>query len=121
MPEENKVILVEVLQGTQVNTGGWSCTSDCASAASCGTTMDFADLTAQMKDELKKVYGDQVEVKYIDVDQVGLENYPIMNQVLQMGYPYPVTLVNGQPKFAGGIMTPEVKQVIEETLKGNAN
>jgi len=83
--------------------------------------MDFADLTSQMTDELKKVYGDKVEVKYVDVDKVGLDNYPIMNQVLQMGYPYPVTLINGQPKFAGGIMTTEIKQLIDETLKGKNN
>lgn len=83
--------------------------------------MDYADLTAQMTNELKQAYGDKVEVKYVDVDQVGLDSYPIMNQVLQMGYPYPVTLINGQPKFAGGIMTTEVKQVIDETLKDKTN
>jgi disulfide oxidoreductase YuzD len=83
--------------------------------------MNFADLTAEMTEELKKTYGDKVEVKYIDVDQVGLVNYPVMNQVLQMGYPYPVTLINGQPKFAGGIMTTEIKQLIEETISGKAN
>jgi len=74
-----------------------------------------------MTDELKQVYGDKVEVKYVDVDQVGLDNYPVMKQVLQMGYPYPVTLINGQPKFAGGIMTTEVKQLIEETISGKTN
>ena len=121
MGEEHKVILVEVLQGTQVATGGWNCSSDCASAASCGTTMDYAELTAQMTEDLKKVYGDKVEVKYVDVDKVGLSGYPIMNQVLQMGYPYPVTLIDGQPKFAGGIMTTEVKQLIDETIKGKAD
>jgi len=83
--------------------------------------MDFADLTTKMTDELKQVYGDKVEVKYVDVDQVGLDNYPVMKQVLQMGYPYPVTLINGQPKFAGGIMTTEVKQLIEETISGKTN
>lgn len=40
-----------------------------------------------------------------------------MNQVLQMGYPYPITLVNGEPKFAGGIMLPEIKELIDEILK----
>ena len=73
-----------------------------------------------MKDELKKVYGDKIEVKYVDVDKEGLANYPVMNQVLQMGYPYPVTLIDGQPKFAGGIMTTEIKELIEETLNGKA-
>lgn len=120
MADENKVILVEVLQGTQVATGGWNCSSDCSSAASCGTTTDYAELATQMKDELIKVYGDKIEVKYVDVDKEGLANYPVMNQVLQMGYPYPITLIDGQPKFAGGIMTTEIKELIEETLNGKA-
>jgi len=83
--------------------------------------MDYAELTAKMSEDLKQTYGDKVEVKYIDVDQAGLADYPVMNQVLQMGYPYPITLINGQPKFAGGIMTQEVKQVIDEALKGSSN
>ncbi len=70
-----------------------------------------------MADELKKGFGDQVEVKYIDVDKEGLDKYPIMNRVLQMGYPYPITLINGEPKFAGGIMLSEVKQSIDDMLK----
>ncbi|MEA4925993.1 MAG: hypothetical protein VB084_11855 [Syntrophomonadaceae bacterium] len=124
MPEESKAILVEVLNGAQVNMGGCSCcSSGCASADSCGPAADtdYADLTAQMTKELKEVYGEKVEVQYVDVDQAGLDKYPIMKQVLQMGYPYPITLINGQPKFAGGIMTPEIKQLIEETLNDKAN
>ena len=83
--------------------------------------MDFAELTGKLNEELKKAYGDKVEVKYIDVDKVGLDNYPTMNQVLQMGYPYPITLIDGEPKFAGGIMTTEIKQVIDEAIKNQVN
>lgn len=117
MPENDKNILVEVLQGTQVTGGCSCCNSDCASAASCGAPTNYEDLTADMAAELKNVYGEKVAVKYVDVDQVGLGDYPIMNRVLQMGYPYPITLINGEPKFAGGIMIAEVKQVIEEAIK----
>lgn len=78
-------------------------------------------MTQQMTEEIKKLYGDKVEVKYVDIDQVGTDKYPVINQVLQMGYPYPVTLINGQPKFAGGIMVNEVKELIAETLKENSN
>ena len=74
-------------------------------------------MTNEMANDLRKQFGDQVEIKYIDVDKEGLDKYPIMNRVLQMGYPYPITLINGEPKFAGGIMISEVKQTIEETLK----
>lgn len=74
-----------------------------------------------MAADLKNIYGEKVNVKYIDVDKVGLDEYPIMNRVLQMGYPYPITLINGEPKFAGGIMLDEVKQVIEDTIKQSDN
>jgi disulfide oxidoreductase YuzD len=70
----------------------------------------------EMATDLKTKFGDQVDVKYVDVDKEGLGNYPIMDRVLQMGYPYPITLINGEPKFAGGIMIAEVKQSIEELV-----
>jgi len=74
-------------------------------------------MTNEMGKDLKQVYGDHVEVKYVDVDKEGLDKYPIMGRVLQMGYPYPITLINGDPKFAGGIMISEVKESIAELLK----
>ncbi len=70
-----------------------------------------------MGEQLKKAYGDKVEVKYIDADKEGLGNYAIVNRVLQMGYPYPITLINGEPKFAGGIMESEIKNSIDTILK----
>lgn len=74
-------------------------------------------MTNEMARDLIKQYGDQVEIKYVDVDKEGLLKYPIMNRVLQMGYPYPITLINGEPKFAGGLMISEVKEIIDELLK----
>lgn len=63
---------------------------------------------------MQESYGDKVEVKFVDVEKVGLDKYPIMTQVLQMGYPYPITLINGEPKYAGGIKINEIKQIVEE-------
>lgn len=118
MPDNNQAILVEILQGTQIVSGGCNCSGGCPSASSCGGNNDnYAELTAEMAEDFKKAYGDKVEVKFVDTDKEGLANYPIMNRVLQMGYPYPVTLINGDPKFAGGIMISEVKQSIDELLK----
>ena len=118
---ENKTVLVEVLQGTAIGGGCSGCSGCGPSESDCGPTQNFEELTAELANELKMAYGDKVEVKYVDVDQAGLDNYPIMNQVLQMGYPFPITMVDGQPKFAGGIMTAEVKQIIEETLGVGTN
>lgn len=73
----------------------------------------------KLAEDLKEAFGNNVEVKYVDVDQVGLDNYPSMTRVLQMGYPYPVTIINGEPRFAGGIMVAEIKQSIQEILEAS--
>ena len=106
-------VLVEVLYGSHTPTsGGWA---GSASAASCGS-VDYADQTDKLADNLKAEFGDKVQVNYVDVEKTSLKDYPVINQVLQMGYPYPITLINGEPKFAGGIMLPEIKSIINELL-----
>lgn len=79
--------------------------------------MDYEEQTRIMGEELKKVYHDQVTVKYVDVDKEGTENYPIINRVISMGYSYPITLINGQPRFAGAVMKSETQEIIDDLLK----
>jgi len=74
------------------------------------------EIADKLTGDLKEAYGDKVEVKYIDADKTGLANYPLVSRVLQMGYPYPITVINGEPKFAGGIMAPDIKTNIDEIL-----
>ncbi len=50
------------------------------------------------------------------MDKVGLGSYPVLARILEMGYPYPITLINGQPKFAGGILGDDIKTSIDELL-----
>jgi disulfide oxidoreductase YuzD len=73
-----------------------------------------------MSEELQEIYNDQVAVKYVDVDKEGLDNYPILDRVLKMGYSYPITLVNGQPRFAGALMKAEIKEIVDDILKDGA-
>lgn len=73
-------------------------------------------MTRKLAGELDQEFGGRVEVRYVDVDETGLDSYPSMNRVLQMGYPYPVTLIDGEPRFAGGIMTPQIKESLREII-----
>ncbi|HBK52970.1 hypothetical protein [Syntrophomonas wolfei] len=66
---------------------------------------------------MKGTYGDKVEVKYVDTDKTGFDNYPLVRRVLQMGYTFPITLINGEPKFAGGIMEREINNIVDELIK----
>jgi len=78
--------------------------------------MSNEELAGKLAEDLKTVFGDEVEVKYVDVDKVGLADYPAMNRVLQMGYPYPITFINGEPRYAGGILTEQIKESVKELL-----
>lgn len=115
MSDNNSTVLVEILNGTSQGGGGWS---SCGSAGSCGTNPyeELQEIAEKLTDELKTAYGEKVEVKYINADNTGLADYPLVSRVLQMGYPYPITIINGEPKFAGGIMGPDIKSSIDEIL-----
>ncbi|MBC7074883.1 MAG: DUF1462 family protein [Syntrophomonadaceae bacterium] len=70
----------------------------------------------KLEEVLQESYGDKVEVKYIDLEKEGLDKYPLVSQVVERGYPYPITVINGEPRFAGAIMVPEIKKSIEQLL-----
>lgn len=107
-------VLVEVLNGTQVHSG-CDCTS-CPSASGCAPSSSQEEMAHKLAEDLREAFGSQVEVHYVDVDKEGLDNYPAISQVLQLGYPYPITVINGEPRYAGGIMIAEVKESIKEIL-----
>lgn len=115
MSDNQQTILIEVLNGT--SPGGGGC-SGCGSAGHCSTTPEeeTREMTVHLSDELKQAFGDRVEVRFINADETGLSQYPLVSQVLQMGYPYPITVINGEPKFAGGIMQSDVITTIEQIL-----
>lgn len=122
---EQKRFLVEVLYGTQMLAGG------CSGCAGCGTTCapedqdvsrpsvnhNYQEATRMMEIELHKVFGGRVEVRFVDIDDCGLDEYPIMKRVLAMGYPYPITLINGKPKFAGAIMTEDIIESLQQEIQ----
>ncbi|WP_054696989.1 hypothetical protein [Syntrophomonas palmitatica] len=109
-------VKIEILNGTNASGGGCSC---CPSAGSCGTNPyeEYEAVVEKVSEDLKEKFGEQVTIQYINADQEGLGNYPLVSKVLQMGYPYPITVIDGEPKFAGGIMVPELVSSIEGILK----
>ncbi len=105
-----ETLLIEVFGGT--------CSSSCAT---CGGSCSIGSSGPELKREadrlasdLKSQYGDKVDVKYIDTDQVGLGSYPMLSRALQAGYNFPVIALNGKPRLAGGIDLDSVKEILEE-------
>ena len=115
MNENQDIVLIEIVNGTQM-AGGWACDGCNPADGGCGPTTDFEQEAKILESQLKEEYGDIVQVKYVDVDQVGIENYLVVQEVLHLGYRYPITLINNQPKIAGGIMKNEIRDSINEIL-----
>lgn len=106
-------IIVEILAGTR---GMSSACEGCLSGSCCGSE-DYAALTGKVAEGLQDQYGDRIEVRYVDVDQVGLDLYPKVRNVLTIGYKYPITVIDGKPRLAGGVSLEQIKEIVEETLK----
>lgn len=104
------MMVVEVFGGT--------CASSCATCGgSCSTGSSGPELekeASQLASDLKGQYGDKVNVKYIDTDQVGLSSYPMVSRAVQGGYTFPIIAVNGKPRLAGGIDFAPVREILEE-------
>lgn len=111
MSNPNKII-VEILVGTR---GMMDACVGCV-AGGCGGTEDYAVLTEKAAGELRQQYGDLVDVRYVDIGQVGLDGYPKVKNVLAVGYRFPITVINGEPRLAGGVSLNKMKEIVEKTI-----
>lgn len=114
MKKITEPVVVEVLYGIQYKCA--NCEGGC-SDKTCefeSTYRNYEDATLLLAEELNEIYGDSVKVKFIKVDISGLDEYPTVREALSAGYKYPITLINGVPRFEGGIMIYEIKKIIAE-------
>jgi hypothetical protein len=107
------LMLIEVFGGTCVSSCD-TCAGSCSTGSS-GTRLEKEVELLEFK--LKEQYGDKVEVKYVDTDQVGLNVFPMVARAVRAGYTFPIIAVNGDPRLAGGIDFAAVHQLLEEELQ----
>lgn len=69
-----------------------------------------------MENTLKESYGEKIEVNYIDTEKTGFKDYSLIARVIQMGYPFPIIAINGQPKFAGTIDVGQIREILGEMI-----
>jgi hypothetical protein len=75
----------------------------------------MTEQAAAVEAELKKNFGEQIEVCYIDIFMSSeIESYPeVLSAVMAGQAPLPVVCVNGKPKVAGGISVPVIVKELE--------
>ena len=68
--------------------------------------------TEELSSTLKGDFGDDVNIKFVDVSTAEVNQYPNITQILDR-VRLPLTVINNEPRFHGGISA----EVITNTLK----
>lgn len=59
-------------------------------------------------------YGNRVEVRYFDTDLKAPGAYPLIANLIQMGYTFPLIFINGEHRLAGGIDFEKIQDILDE-------
>lgn len=77
---------------------------------------EAGDLSAAIAEN----FGDTVQVKFVDVSTPELESYPEISAVLPR-VRLPLTVINGEPRFHGGISYEVVSNAIKDLEQKKQN
>lgn len=90
--------------------GGCSCSGGCGPTVTMGEMYEEFE-TFMKSSELK----DQVEVNFIDVFYDDLDEYKYIIDAMNKGFGLPLTSVNGELRFFGGISGTMVMDLLQQS------
>lgn len=90
---------------------GWG--SDCGCVASPTMWQMYNDLVKYIKSSNLK---GKVKIKFIDIINDNIAEYPTAINLLRRGYSVPLVMINGNPKFQGEIPYKAIYNEIEKYL-----
>ncbi|MEG6616137.1 hypothetical protein V6C27_06805 [Peptococcaceae bacterium 1198_IL3148] len=59
------------------------------------------------------MYGDTVTLSYVDIMNDSLDEYPQVQEIMGRFTP-PLTVINGEPRFHGGLSVQMISEYIDE-------
>jgi hypothetical protein len=76
------------------------------------------DEAEELGNQLKEKYGQKVEFIFVDVSTNEIEGYPNIKKILDK-VRLPLTVINGEPRFHGGISAEWITVTIDGILERN--
>ncbi len=104
-------VKIEVYSG--INAGGGGCSCGCTSCTPKDVKAEYEAMKSVL---LNKFEGVDLEFQYVDTEASSLSQYQEVEKVVQAGYQFPITLVNGVPRWAGGMPIDSMTEVILEVI-----
>jgi hypothetical protein len=69
----------------------------------------------EVKDHLSKKFGERVNFSYVDVQSKEMKKHPGIKKIMG-GIRLPLTVINDEPRFQGGLSAEMIEEVIGELL-----
>ncbi|HAF16747.1 MAG: hypothetical protein ACN4A7_06175 [Thermacetogeniaceae bacterium] len=81
----------------------------------CGHAHSMRDAAEVLKKALIKKFGDHVRFSYVDVFSEEVMDFPDVMKVMNQ-YRLPLTVINGEPRFYGGLSLEKISAAVAELL-----
>ncbi|MEW6182994.1 MAG: hypothetical protein AB1500_07430 [Bacillota bacterium] len=78
----------------------------------CRPVKTMRDEVEELSRALKDKFGDRVAVEFIDVNCGEINNHPKIKEIVNR-LKLPITAINGEPRFCGGIALKTIAEAIE--------
>ncbi|KUG03319.1 hypothetical protein ASZ90_019282 [hydrocarbon metagenome] len=93
-----------------INAAGGGCGCGCSGCTPADARAEFEAVQA----DLLKKYGEEaLDFEFIDTGD-DLHKYPKVQEIIQAGYSFPVIVVDGNPRLAGGMPMESMLKIINE-------
>lgn len=76
------------------------------------------DEAAELGVELAQSFGSDVNFKFVDVTTSEMQNYPQISSLLNR-VRLPLTVINGEPRFHGGLSIEMISEAIKQSKNKN--
>jgi hypothetical protein len=73
------------------------------------------DEALELGKQLEEKHGDKVEFMFVDTSSDKIKDYPNIIEILDK-VRLPLTVINGQPRFHGGLSPEAINQSIDDIL-----
>lgn len=108
-------IVIEVFGIKNESAGGGDCGPGCCGPGSCGPAPTMGEMFQDFVNFIEKSeVKDKVTLRFIDVMEDNLDEYESVKKVLAQGYGLPLTVINGNARFYGGL---SIEMIHEEIKK----
>lgn len=87
----------------------------CGPSSCCGPEVSMDKQAGDLKYALVDKFGETIKFRYIDVASDEMKDYPEIRQILNRVH-LPLTVIDGKPRFHGGLSFEKISSAISELL-----